>query len=174
MKGVRLFKLHFVSYYDVCYRFFDLHVRIWCVWEVCTIIIESNALPCFFNQTTSVMLFITKTQVSWYISNQFSLLVGNKCHQCWPGGLLPAPPSLPLCDWQLSISVNHQSSPLSPTPSACARWALNWCLVQRYQMARQMTSPWPHYTHTQRRSSVLTEQQVNPTRTTSQHANPWN
>lgn len=62
------------------------------------------------------MLFITKSQVSSSFSNQFSLLGGNKCHHCWPGGLLPAPPPLPLCDWQLSISVNHQSSPLSPTP----------------------------------------------------------
>lgn len=106
-----------------------------------------------------------------YFPNQFLLLVGNTCHHGWPGGLLPPPPPLPPCDWQLSISVNHQFSPLSPALRACARWALNWCLVQRYQMARQMTSPWPHYTRTQRRGSVPTEQRADPTRTTSQHAN---
>lgn len=115
-----------------------------------------------------------QTSVSDDLSNnKFSRLVGNKCHRSCPGGLLPAPPPLPLCGWQLSISVNHQSSPFSPTPRS-ARWALNWCLVLRYQMARQMTSPWPHYTRTQRRGGVLTEQRADPTHATSLHANPWN
>lgn len=128
-----------------------------------------NVATSFSNLTARIFLYSVVL-----FNNQVSLPLGNKCRRCCPGVLLAAPPPPPLCDWQLSISVNHQPSPLQPKPRACARWALNWCSVLRYQMARQMTSPWPHYTRTQRRRGVLTEQRADPTRTTSQHANPWN
>lgn len=80
--------------------------------------------------------------------------------------------SLSVIDSHLSLSIINP--PPSAQPRACARWALNWCSALRYQMARQMTSPWPHYTRTQRRGVVLTERRAHPTRTTSQRANPWN
>lgn len=124
------------------------------------------------------MLIITKTRASRCFSNQFSLLVGEK--KVPPLLAWRAAPSLPpprLClsvtDSYLSLSIINPP-PLGPTPRAGARWALNWCSVQRYQMARQMTSPWPHYTRTQRRGGVLTEWRAEATRATPQRANPGN
>lgn len=83
-----------------------------------TIIKENNVvapfsnltLHCFVDPIISVMVF----------NDQFLLLPGNKRCRCCPGVLLAAPPPLPLCDWQPSISVNHQPSPFSPTPRLCS------------------------------------------------------
>lgn len=79
-----------------------------------------------------------------------------------PRVLLPAPPphSLSVTDSYLSLSIinNPPSPPFSPTPHSCAQGALTCCLVLHYQMARQMTSPWPHYTRTHRHNSTLTKQ----------------
>lgn len=142
------------------------------LWRVLQTSLTSIVRRCVHHYYNLARIFLYPVIPVVLFNSQVSLLLGNKCRRCCPGVLLAAPPP-PRCDWQLSISVNHQPSPLQPKPRACARWALNWCSVLRYQMARQMTSPWPHYTRTQRRGGVLTEQRADPTRTTSQHANPW-
>lgn len=57
---------------------------------------------------------------------------------------LPPPPR---SDWQLSIVVNHLH-----------QGALTCCSVLGYQMVRQMTSPWPHYTRTHKHNGAPTKQ----------------
>lgn len=100
--------------FHMCYCFFDLHVRIWRFWGACTIIKENNVTRSSISRCRWGSLS-QKPKVS-HFSKQFWLWLGNKWHRCWPGGLLPAPPAPPACDWQLSISVNHQSCPTPPPP----------------------------------------------------------
>ena len=88
-----------------------------------------------------------------------------------PKVLLPALPSLPLSDWQLSIVLNHQHLTPPPFQSIPSRLWGTWCLVLHYQMARQMTSPCPHYTRTHRHNTTVSEQ---TRRGASQHTNSLN
>lgn len=72
--------------------------------------------------------------------------------------LLPPTPSQWLTAIYRCQSSTPPPTPFSPTPHSCAQGALTCCLVLHYQMARQMTSPWPHYTRTHRHNSTLTKQ----------------
>lgn len=149
--------------------FWPLRVRVWCLF---TVIKENNVVASFSNLTLHCILFTQLYQL-WNLITSFCFCLGINAAFAALGccSLLPLL-SLSVIDSHLSLSIINP--PPSAQPRACARWALNWCSALRYQMARQMTSPWPHYTRTQRRGVVLTEQRADPTRTTSQHANPWN
>lgn len=72
--------------------------------------------------------------------------------------LLP-PPLPPLTDSYLSLSIINTPLPsfTSFQPNPLRLCSGTQCLVLRYQMARQMTSPWPHYTRAHRHNGAVTK-----------------